>query len=140
MLKKIIEYILGFIGKQSKKESESKDRLGENAIGGITFILNADKTVNVSCYIPETDKMSVEEITNTAEDYAELLMYINDGLLSSKIIDFIKSTIKTSEYEQDKLFFDNVLTFWAIHHVYNKQSQKNKSNHPLIMPSKVFNI
>ena len=110
----------------------------KDAIGAITFQLFSDKSVDISCLIPETEKMSVEELTRISEDYAELMMYINEGLLTNKIIDFLKDTAKTSHLEQDKLFFENVLVFWALHHVNHNENRRYRPNQPLIRPSKVF--
>ena len=142
MLKSIREffsYLFESIPNSKTKNSKPKIDNQQEAVAGITFRLNADQTIDISCYIPETKDLSVNDITSTAEDYAELLMHINEGLLSSKIISFIKETIKKSDHEQDKLFFENVLVFWVMHHVEYLKEKKNKSDQPLIMPSKVFN-
>ena len=135
-IKRFLSYLFGFIDETKNNKTETDK---QEAVGGITFKLNDDQTIDISCYIPETQNLSVDNITSMAENYAELLMYINDGLLSGKIINFIKETIKKSEHEQDKLFFENVLVFWVMHHVEHLKEEKSKSNQPLIMPSRVFN-
>jgi hypothetical protein len=136
-IKKIYTYLFRIktINNIDKKNQIDKPSI----VGAITFKLYDDQTIDISCHVPETEKLSSDQMTSIAENYAELLAYINDGLLSTKIIDFIKETIAVSEYEQDKLFFENVLVFWAIHHSELIKSKKTKSNQPLIMPSRVFN-
>lgn len=141
MFKKIIRYIYTLCGfglkKDKHKEPFSKDTLTE-VLGYITFKLNKDQTINILCHIPETNNISNSKMTEMAEQYAQLLVCINEGLLSSEIAELIKSSIKESDFDQDKLFFENVLTFWAIHHVEYLKKNKTKSNQPLIMPSAVF--
>lgn len=140
IIKKFLSYLFNPVSNTNAKIKNKKpEEDHQEALGGITFKLNADQTIDISCYIPETQNLSVDNITSMSEDYAELLMYINDGLLSGKIISFIKETIKNSDHEQDKLFFENVLVFWVMHHVEHLKEQKGKSNQPLIMPSRVFN-
>lgn len=137
LIQRIYQYLFGKKNENTvQKNTEEKP---SDVIGAITFKLYNDQTIDISCHIPETDNLSLDKLASMAENYAELLMYINDGLLSNKIIDFIKDTIAKSQFEQDKLFFENVLVFWAIHHVEHIKSKKNKSNQPLIMPSRVFN-
>lgn len=134
MLKNIFNYLYSLVYRQKKEEkSESSD-----ALGYITFKLNKDQTINISCYIPETNNVSSSKMAEMAEQYAQLLVCINEGLLSSEIAELIKNSIKDSDFDQDKLFFENVLTFWAIHHVEFLKKNKTKSNQPLIMPSAVF--
>lgn len=136
---KIYEYL--FNKKISKEKIDNKNKQKkEDYLGAITFKLNQDETIDISCYIPETKDYSLDEMSQTSESYGKLMMHINEGLLSNKIIDFIKDTIKNSEYEQDKLFFENVLVFWAMHHVEHTKNKKQKANKPLIMPSKVFDF
>lgn len=107
-------------------------------IGSITFKLLKDKNINISCYITETKDFSVNELTELSEDYAELMMCINEGLLATEIIKFIKESIEATEFEQDKLFFENVLAFWSIHYANYIKQKRAKLNQPLIKPSAVF--
>ena len=117
----------------TKEEEEQSD-----VVGAITFKLFKDKEISIACYIPETKDFSVEQMTQLSEDYAELMMYINEGLLATKIIGFIKDSMVKTDLEQDKLFFENVLVFWTMHHVEHIKQKKIKSNQPLIRPSSVF--
>ena len=96
-IRKFLSYLL-FHSIPNSKTKNNKPKIDDQqeVVAGITFRLNTDQTIDISCYIPETKDLSVDDITSTAENYAELLMYINEGLLSSKIISFIKETINTS--------------------------------------------
>lgn len=122
----------------SKKPTIINQEEESDVVGAITFKLYKNKEISIACYIPETKDFSVDQMTQLSEDYAELLMYINEGLLATKIIEFIKDSMVNTELEQDKLFFENVLVFWTMHHVEHTKQKKIKSNQPLIRPSSVF--
>lgn len=139
MLKQIFGFLYGLVYKNPApvKEQEKKPDLTD-VIGYITFKLNKDETINILCHIPETKDLSNSKMTDMAEKYAQLLVCINEGLLSTEIAELIKNSISESDYDQDKLFFENVLTFWAIHHIEYLKKKKTRSDQPLIMPSSVF--
>ena len=122
----------------SKKPEITTQEEESDVVGAITFKLFKNKEISIACYIPETKDFSIEQMTQLSEDYAELMMYINEGLLATKIIGFIKDSMIKTELEQDKLFFENVLVFWTMHHVEHIKQKKIKSNQPLIKPSSVF--
>ena len=136
MIKNLFKQIISYFKRSEKIELKEKEDL--ESIGGITFKLNSDSTIDISCYIPETKNLSVEQMTTLSENYAELMLYINEGFLTPKIIEFIKGSIKETDFEQDKLFFENVLVFCTMHHVEHLKNKKAKSNQPLIRPSSVF--
>ncbi len=83
--------------------------------------------------------MSIDKLTKLSEEYAELLVWINDGLLADKIIGFIKRTMKEADTEQEKLFLENILVFWGLLHIEYTKNKKIKSDQPLVRPSSVFN-
>jgi hypothetical protein len=124
-----------FLSKQPTITTQEEE---SDVVGAITFKLYKNKEISIACYIPETKDFSIDQMTQLSEDYAELLMYVNEGLLATKIIEFIKTSMTNTELEQDKLFFENVLVFWTMHHVEHTKQKKIKSNQPLIRPTSVF--
>ena len=138
--RKMINSILQWFNTKffSKKPEITTQEEESDVVGAITFKLFKNKEISIACYIPETKDFSVEQMTQLSEDYAELMMYINEGLLATKIIGFIKDSMVKTDLEQDKLFFENVLVFWTMHHVEHIKQKKIKSNQPLIRPSSVF--
>jgi len=137
MIKQTFSYLVSLFRKQSdiKLPAEKED---DEYIGSVTFKLNKDKTIDISCYTPEVSSLSVGAMTKLSEDYAELLSLINDGILAPKIVKFIDGIIDKAEDEQEKLFLENILIFWGLSHVENLKKKISKSNHPLIRPSAVF--
>ena len=98
MIKNLFKQIISYFKRSEKIELKEKEDL--ESIGGITFKLNSDSTIDISCYIPETKNLSVEQMTTLSENYAELMLYINEGFLTPKIIEFIKGSIKETDFEQ----------------------------------------
>jgi hypothetical protein len=141
MINKITNLINSFFLKLSTFINyKSKSKKDNNTCdGAVTFKLNTDKTVDIACFIPEVSGMPIDKLTKLSEEYAELLVWINDGLLADKIIDFIKRTMKEADTEQEKLFLENILVFWGLLHIEYAKNKKVKSNQPLIKPSSVFN-
>jgi hypothetical protein len=118
--------------------SQTRAEIKDNHIGGLSFVMNNNKSVDISCYMPETDNMSSEQLVGSAENYANLLLYINEGLLMQDIIKFIQKTIDTTDSVQDKLFLENVLVFWGVLYVEQQQKFKYKHNQPVIRPLAAF--
>jgi hypothetical protein len=118
--------------------TQKKSSNDEQGTGGLSFILNHNKSVDVSCYIPETDNMSNDELTSSAENYANLLLYINEGLLMPDIIKFIQKRIDNTDNIQDKLFLENVLVFWGLLHIEHQKKTRHKPNQPVIRPLSAF--
>ena len=137
MIKQTFSYLVSLFRKQSdiKLPVEKED---DEYIGSVTFKLNKDKTIDISCYTPEVSSLSVGSMTKLSEDYAELLSLINDGILAPKIVKFINGIIDKAEDEREKLFLENILVFWGLSHVENLKTKRSKSNHPLVRPSAVF--
>lgn len=127
-----------FDNKSETAISKNKDMADEECVGAITFKLNKDKTVDISCFTPEIESLSVGSMTKLSENYAELLSLINDGILAPKIVEFINGVIDKSNNDQEKLFLENILVFWGLSHVENLKKKRAKSNQPVIRPSAVF--
>ena len=139
MIKQIVSYLVSLLStKPNIAPSTKKEIDDDESVGAVTFKLNKDKTIDISCYTPEISSLSVGSMTKLSEDYAELLSLINDGILAPKIVKFINGIIDKAEDEREKLFLENILVFWGLSHVENLKKKISKSNHPLIRPSAVF--
>jgi len=139
MIKQIVSYLVSLLNTKPNITPSSKKEIDDDeSIGAVTFKLNKDKTIDISCYTPEISSLSVGSMTKLSEDYAELLSLINDGILAPKIVKFINGIIDKAEDEREKLFLENILVFWGLSHVENLKTKRSKSNHPLVRPSAVF--
>ena len=139
MIKQIVSYLVSLLSIKSNVIPSTKKEIDDDeSIGAVTFKLNKDKTIDISCYTPEISSLSVGSMTKLSEDYAELLSLINDGILAPKIVKFINGIIDKAEDEREKLFLENILVFWGLSHVENLKTKRSKSNHPLVRPSAVF--
>ena len=139
MIKQIVSYLVSLLNTKPNIAPSSKKEIDDDeTIGAVTFKLNKDKTIDISCYTPEISSLSVGSMTKLSEDYAELLSLINDGILAPKIVKFINGIIDKAEDEREKLFLENILVFWGLSHVENLKTKRSKSNHPLVRPSSVF--
>lgn len=139
MIKQIVSYLVSLLNTKSNiSPSIKKEIEDDESVGAITFKLNKDKTIDISCYTPEISSLSVGSMTKLSEDYAELLSLINDGILAPKIVKFINGIIDKAEDEREKLFLENILVFWGLSHVENLKTKRSKSNNPLVRPSSVF--
>jgi hypothetical protein len=139
MIKQTFSYLVSLFRTHSDTKLSTQKEMDEDEyIGSVTFKLNKDKTIDISCYTPEVSSLSVGSMTKLSEDYAELLSLINDGILAPKIVKFIDGIIDKAENEQEKLFLENILIFWGLSHVENLKKKRSKSNQPLIRPSSVF--
>lgn len=134
-IKQIVQWILNKI--TFSKKQQKKYKYDDN-IGGLSFRLNHNKSVDISCYMPETDNMSNDQLTSSAENYANLLLYINEGLLMQDIIKFIQKTIDDTDNMHDKLYLENVLLFWGMLHIEHQKKYKHKYNQPVIRPLAAF--
>jgi hypothetical protein len=120
-----------------KKPKESNDI--EAYTGSITFHLTDKQDIDVLCKLPDISSQSLDEMTLTAEKYAEFLCYINDGSLTDNIFGLLKKNAKKTKDEKDQLFIDNILFFWEIIHKENqKKAIKKISGQPMIRPTEVF--
>jgi hypothetical protein len=68
-------------------------------------------------------------------------MAINEGYLRDEILSIMNKKADTTRDSQEKLFWDNIISFWAMLHIEVQQEKKNrsKSEKPLIRPLSTFN-
>jgi hypothetical protein len=114
-----------------------KINTSEKYLAGIVFQLSEDLQIDIGCILPSTENLSIEEISDLSEKYAELLILINSGVFKNQIFDMLKNQGKKSNQNtKEQLFVENVLSFDKIlNHEINKALKNNK---PLIRPISVF--
>jgi hypothetical protein len=123
-----------------KYSTSSKFGLKDKIKGAITFSLYENNDIDILCFLPETDKMSSDEITRESEDFGKFISSITDGLVVDSIVSLLEKNKKKSSDPNDQLFIDNILFFWAMSHINRTDKKKNSSkNHPVIRPTAVFN-
>lgn len=111
-------------------------------IGSLCFRLTADSDIDLEYELPNIGNKSLEQMSGLAEQYAEFLMAINDGYLKDEVVAIINNHADRTRDPKQKLFWDNILSFWAILHVEAQKNKHNqsKSDQPLIRPLSAFNI
>lgn len=133
-----IYLILGKFLTLFKKSTTKKQLDNVKHLGKISFILYNDNNVNIECILPNIE--NIHDISNLAENYANLLSLITFGELNDSLYEHIK---QLPNNDNEILFINNVLSFWSI--LYKQKQQANMTNikHkyiPLIRPSQVFKI
>lgn len=125
-----------------KKEIKQKDKENkENYIGSLSFKLTENYDIDLACSFPETTNRSLEELTTLAEKFAQFLMTSSEGDLKEDVIRILKNSATKSVNDNDYLFLENVLVFWAMLHVETQKHkrQRDKRDQPVIRPISVFN-
>ena len=108
--------------------------------GRISFILDDTNNIDIECILPNME--DIHDISNLAENYANLLSSITFGELNDTLYEHIKKLSNTKNDNQI-LFINNVLSFWSI--LYKQKQQGNiakmKNKYiPLVRPSQAFKI
>jgi hypothetical protein len=124
MLKKFLHYF-----KSLKIKKESLETLS------IVISLKSNYDVDIQLKYPNLDNEHINNIPNIAEKYAELLIYINSNALKYRLLDTIKDKSYRSEDIKEKLFFDNVISFYDL---IRQEIKKANNTGPLISPMSVF--
>lgn len=125
--------------KQSNKSKESDSR---KPLGKVSFILNEDNNISIECVLPNITNVNINEVSNLAENYANLLSSITFGELNDALYENIKN-ISNSNNDNQVLFVNNVLSFWSIFYKQKQQGNVAKIKNkylPLIRPSQAFKI
>lgn len=106
----------------------------------IEFLLEIDsKDVKVNLILPTNEEISLGNITELSERYAELLVGIDYGLFKEQIFTNLSKIKKDSQEANTILFIDNVMSFYHM----IKKDLLNKTvfyERPIIPPSMVFKI
>jgi hypothetical protein len=109
-------------------------------IGRVSFILDSSNKIDIECIFPDID--DIHDVSNLAENYANLLSSITFGELNDALYEHIKKLPDTHNDNQI-LFINNVLSFWSILYKQKQQGNISKLKNkyiPLIRPSQAFKI
>lgn len=113
-----------------------------NVNGMIIFSMSDPDSIDISCLVPNPTSEDATQLSNQAEQFAEMLLCINEGLFKKNIIEVL-----TKQYEKEKdpikkLLIDNILHFWSVlqtsYKTEKKLKSKNNSKEPLVNPMAVF--
>jgi|694.fasta_scaffold00360_50 hypothetical protein len=127
MLKKLLHYYKNLFNKNSTKNSNQL---------GINIILKSNYDIDILLSYPDINTMDMNSIQNMAEKYAELVMYASSSAMKYKLFSILQDKAYSSENIKNKLFFDNVCSFYEI---IKQEIKNNQNNGPLIRPISVFN-
>lgn len=135
MLNLMIEYI----SNKFKKLFPIKEK-EENKNLSIEFKIDLDTTdVKINLTLPTSEEISLINITELSETYAQLLVGIDYGLFKEKIFSNLMSIKQESKEPNTILFIDNVLSFYSL----LMKELANKSlyyERPIISPSSAFKM
>jgi hypothetical protein len=126
---------------KTTKNSETKTQTpSENYIGSLSFRLTEDYNIDIFCGFPSIVDQNDDKKLELAERFAEFLLYINEGYLKPDVVNLVKdNAVKTTDDNQ-YLFLENIMVFWAMLHNETKKDnkQKYKKDQPIIRPLSVF--
>lgn len=140
-MQQLIDFIKKICGYKNLSKTEHPLTANtEEYIGMLSFHLTDESDIDVQFALPKVDNLDTKRIPDLAEKYASFLMAINDGYLRDHIIQMIEGNLKKNQNPNEILFWDNVITSWALQHVEaQEKKRKNKKDQPLIRPLSVFN-
>jgi hypothetical protein len=123
-----------------KKPQIQKDIVNDEYIGSITFSLTKDNDIDIICMLPDITNFSNEKILGISEPFGKFLSYINDGYLIDDLFRTLAEQSQNAEDHDRKLLIDNILFFWMLFHVKNKEKDHEDkiSGDPIIRPTEVF--
>lgn len=139
---------LGFFKKENKKEqtvdagseavkSSISDDYNKEYLCGITFNLRKDYDIDIAGMLPIIEDLDPDKMNEVGEKYAQLLLSINKGLFSKKILEIIENKSKNTTDYNEQLFIQNVLVYYGL-----LKEELNKyylnTNMPVIRPTFVF--
>ena len=135
LIQKIYLKFLGYFRKK-RKPHENKIQIRQY-IASLNFKLVDYKNLDIICELPDISQLSPDDIINLAENYADLLVRINNGYLKNDIINILKNHPSKQDTES-QLLADNILIFCDIlQNEYDKQAF-DVTNKPVVKPSAVF--
>jgi len=130
----MIKYISNKIKRLFSKEKTERQNLS------IEFKIDLDTTdVKINLTLPTSEEISLINITELSETYAQLLVGIDYGLFKEKIFSNLISIKKESTEPNTILFIDNVLSFYTalMKDLANKTLYYER---PIISPSSAFKM
>lgn len=139
ILEKFLIYYKGlfYTKAQNKVENiEESNKYEEEYLCGISFKLTKNFDIDILGFIPETENLSPDEISDIAEKYAQLLLSINKGFLKSKVLNILEDKSSRSSEPNEQLFLNNVVVYYDI--LKDEIAKLQNSQAPLIRPVSVF--
>lgn len=142
----ILQRFLTLFKKRTKPNSDlistnNQHLSTEEYIGSLTFKLTNHGDVDISCGFPDAVDWNNAIILEMAEKYAQFLLLINEGHTQEDILSILRGKEKDLDiHEKDRLFINNIITFWAMLHVEQQtvRTTKDKTDQPVIRPLAVF--
>lgn len=123
--------------------SEPKDEVipDEKYISSISFKLTKDRNIDIFCELPNVNELENSQFISISEKYAELLLFLNKGILKNKIFEILSYHAKDQNDPHVTLFVENIVSFYKmIDKEYRKLKKEQNTNVPLIRPISVFKI
>lgn len=134
LILKIYQKFLGFFSNSKKHQNQIPIR---KYVASVNFRLIDYQNLDIICELPDITKLSPEDVVLLAENYADLLVKINNGYLKQDIVNILKNNPENQDTES-QLLADNILIFYDIlQNEYDKQVFVT-GNKPIISPSAVF--
>lgn len=135
------------IFKSKSKDNQKKEQSENNTehIASLFFgLLKSDTdTIDIKCLLPNVETKSIEDITNIAEKYAQLLVLINTENLNKNISRILETyKIKNQDNYKALMLIDSIISFWEILYTaeHKKHYQRFRATQPLIKPSEAFKV
>ena len=131
----IIKYL--FDNKSSSNKINDIIINKEQYLCEINFKLLYNSQIDIEIIPPDIKDSSIEDISFIAENCANLLVLINNGLLRKDLVNSIKKKKKKHmHHPKITLLYDNILFF---HNLLEEELKSiKKESGPIIRPSEVF--
>lgn len=134
MFKKIFDWIMMNFHKTAKPVVEQKPIIPDKKfLCSLNFELGFDSKMNITCYWPDLNELNENTIKLIADQYAQMIFIVDNGLSKKDIIDTLYD-VHTTNNPYDIFFVQEVLDKWVEY--YDKA--QSKSSKPLIRPTNVF--
>jgi len=135
MIKKWIKNLYDKLYKVNIQKEKNIENL---YVGGLSFKLTKKSDVDLEYVFPTIEDKNLEEMTILAEKYAKFLVCINQGYFTEDLLDIIEKNANKTRDPKQKLFWDNIISFWSIYEQEIYQKNQSKTDDPLIRPMSVF--
>ncbi len=124
---------------EKKDSKENIDTIID--FGSILFKIVEQDQIGIVVNIPALSKeYDSDNIISDAENYANFLVHITNGMMRNQLINLVKKRLNETEDPINKLFLENVLYFFPIIEDEFTNKILKYGERPLIRPTGVFNI
>jgi len=135
MLSKLYHYLFD---KRTLPITSQDDDDNQSSVHSVTLVLHSESVIDIVMTHPDLNRLSNDDIVIEAEKFAELLVYMSNNIMESKLLKTISKKGQQSSNIKEQLFYDNVITFYKL--IQSELEQKISYNGPLIRPTAAFNI